>query len=520
MRTGFGHPHQHPRRCWSHLYISLVCIAVAFYAISNAYYYTVSSPTSNEEAVAEAAAPHCDLASSGRSSLPAEEKYMLYSPHSGFSNQVGELKNALLVAALLNRTLVLPPVFDHHAVALGSCPKFRVHEPQEMRALAWAHISQLIRDGRYLAIADVIDLSAVLPLVKTLDLRIFSSLWCGVDVSSACSGSLCRSLVAYGSTWGTLENCGALLSRPEEAYGNCVYGVNDDCRTTIWVHGVENSNKAQSNGMFQPTVSAALEILNQGLNNKKKRKRQYKRSFKNIVDALGSGSEVAKYQVLSFGSLFSSEYKGTQLHVDIRSSMDRKIRTLVEMTTFLPFTPPIVNTGKLYAHEKIGHPFLCAQLRLLDGQFKNHWEKTFANLESQLKLAQKQQGLSQVLHVFVMTDLPRSDWTNTYLGELDMNKSLFKVHIVEDRDSLIREAAIKLAKEDYGLQSGFLPPRHENTPTGRQDPIAIGTVPDILLYVEEVICSCATLGFVGTSGSTLSESISQLRNANTCSISI
>lgn len=148
MRTGFGHAHQHPRRCWPHLYISLVCIAVAFYAISNAYYYTVSSPTSNEEAVAEAAAPHCDLASSGRSSLPAEEKYMLYSPHSGFSNQVGELKNALLVAALLNRTLVLPPVFDHHAVALGSCPKFRVHEPQEMRALAWAHISQLIRDGR------------------------------------------------------------------------------------------------------------------------------------------------------------------------------------------------------------------------------------------------------------------------------------------------------------------------------------------------------------------------------------
>lgn len=439
---------------------------------------------------------------------------MLYSPHSGFSNQVGELKNALLVAALLNRTLVLPPIFDHHAVALGSCPKFRVHEPHEMRALAWAHISDLIRHGRYLAMADVLDLSSVASLVKLVDLRIFSLLWCGVDISSACSGSLCRRLAAHGSIWGTLEGCGALLSRPDEAHGSCVYAVNEDCRTTIWVRGVKSLGSSQMNGSISPPQESAVD---QGLSTKKKYGR---RSSKDIVETLGNGSEAGKYQVLTFGSLFSSEYKGTQLHVDIESSKDPKVRTLVEAMKFFPFTPSIVNAGKLYSKEKIQQPFFCAQLRLLDGQFKNHWEKTFASLQSQLKVLKDKQRLSQVLHVFVMTDLPRSNWSKTYLGELDAKKSLYKLHTIDSNDPLIEETAFKLAKDDYGLQSGFLPRLNKTVFTGNRDHVAIGTGPDILLFVEEVICSCATLGFAGTSGSTLSENISQLRMGNICTVNI
>lgn len=37
--------------------------------------------------------------------------FLEYLPHSGFSNQVNELGNALLLASLLNRTLILPPFF-------------------------------------------------------------------------------------------------------------------------------------------------------------------------------------------------------------------------------------------------------------------------------------------------------------------------------------------------------------------------------------------------------------------------
>ncbi|KAI8993714.1 CigA protein [Pilobolus umbonatus] len=39
------------------------------------------------------------------------EKYLSYLPHSGFHNQRIELENALLLAAYLNRTLLVPPVF-------------------------------------------------------------------------------------------------------------------------------------------------------------------------------------------------------------------------------------------------------------------------------------------------------------------------------------------------------------------------------------------------------------------------
>jgi hypothetical protein len=52
--------------------------------------------------------------------------FLWYAVHSEFSNQVGELYNAAVAATLLNRTLVMPLVLDHHAVVLGSSPKFRV----------------------------------------------------------------------------------------------------------------------------------------------------------------------------------------------------------------------------------------------------------------------------------------------------------------------------------------------------------------------------------------------------------
>ncbi|CAO3615049.1 unnamed protein product [Cunninghamella blakesleeana] len=40
-----------------------------------------------------------------------EKKYLTYLPHSGLSNQRIELQNALIMAAILNRTLIIPPAF-------------------------------------------------------------------------------------------------------------------------------------------------------------------------------------------------------------------------------------------------------------------------------------------------------------------------------------------------------------------------------------------------------------------------
>lgn len=80
--------------------------------------------------------------------ISPDKKFFLYAPHSGFSNQLGEFKNAILMAGILNRTLIVPPVLDHHAVALGSCPKFRVQSPNQMRISVWDHAIELLRTGR------------------------------------------------------------------------------------------------------------------------------------------------------------------------------------------------------------------------------------------------------------------------------------------------------------------------------------------------------------------------------------
>lgn len=54
-----------------------------------------------------------------------ERRLLLYAAHSGLGNQLVQLGSALLLAKLLNRTLVLPPILEHGEVAgpgrHGSC---------------------------------------------------------------------------------------------------------------------------------------------------------------------------------------------------------------------------------------------------------------------------------------------------------------------------------------------------------------------------------------------------------------
>ena len=76
------------------------------------------------------------------------QKFLWYAPHSGFSNQLSEFKHAIVMAAILNRTLIVPPVLDHHAVVLGSCPKFRVLPPNQLRLEVWNHAIDLYSQGR------------------------------------------------------------------------------------------------------------------------------------------------------------------------------------------------------------------------------------------------------------------------------------------------------------------------------------------------------------------------------------
>ncbi|XP_009789643.1 O-fucosyltransferase 30-like [Nicotiana tabacum] len=424
-------------------------------------------------------------------------KFLWYAPHSGFSNQLAEFKNAILMAKILNRTLIVPPVLDHHAVALGSCPKFRVLNPIELRYAVWNHSIHLLRDCRYVSMADIVDISPLVSYstVRFIDFRAFVSLWCGVNFDDICSKD---QTIPYPLSE-RLRECGSLLSGYYGSISDCLTALEDDCRMTVWTY--QNDVEDGALDSFQPDEQL-----------KKKKKISFIRRRKDVYKALGPGSAAESATILAFGSLFTAPYKGSESHIDIHESPnDPVIQTLIEKIEFLPFVPEIVNAGKKFALQTIKGPFLCAQLRLLDGQFKNHHKATFLGLQQKLE-SLKQTG-QKPIHVFVMTDLPMANWTGSYLGSIAKDSDAFKLFVIREEDDLVQETVKEVMAAGHGLKLGSILPSSAGT-NNRHHPQSLT---DVLLYIEETVCSCASLGFVGTAGSTIAESIELMRKHGICS---
>ncbi|AEE83890.1 O-fucosyltransferase family protein [Arabidopsis thaliana] len=427
------------------------------------------------------------------------QKFLWYAPHSGFSNQLSEFKNALLMAGILNRTLIIPPILDHHAVALGSCPKFRVLSPSEIRISVWNHSIELLKTDRYVSMADIVDISSLVSssAVRVIDFRYFASLQCGVDLETLCTDDLAEQSQAYES----LKQCGYLLSGVRGNVDKCLYAVDEDCRTTVWTY--KNGEADGRLDSFQPDEKL-----------KKKKKLSNVRRRRDVYKTLGHGTEAESAAILAFGSLFTAPYKGSELYIDIHKSP--KIKSLVEKVDFLPFVREIMIAGKKFASETIKAPFLCAQLRLLDGQFKNHRESTFTGLYQKLEaLSVKNPGL---INVFVMTDLPEFNWTGTYLGDLSKNSTNFKLHFIGEQDEFLARTEHELDSASHGQKFGSIPMSLDSIKKMQTHCYPHGGS-NVQLYIEEAVCSCASLGFVGTPGSTIADSVEMMRKYNACSSS-
>lgn len=346
--------------------------------------------------------------------------------------------------------------------------------------------------------SDIIDISSLVSssLVQAVDFRVFASLWCNLNIDTICVNEL----DSRSSSLDSLKQCGSFLSGLDGSVGKCLYAVDEDCRTTVWTY--QDVNEGSALDSFQPDEQL-----------KRKKNISYVRRRRDVYTSLGPGSEADSATVLAFGSLFTSPYKGSESYIDIHESpRDQRIQNLIEKIEFLPFVPEIISAGKSYAHETIKAPFLCAQLRLLDGQFKNHWKNTF------LGLKQKVESLGQgprPIHIFVMTDLPEANWTGSYLGDLARESHRFKLFFLKESDQLVVQTAKRLVDANHGMRFGFHPKTLDgNTKVTKQ--CQPSRLPDILLHIEETVCSCATLGFVGTSGSTIEESIELMRKFGVC----
>ena len=250
--------------------------------------------------------------------------------------------------------------------------------------------------------ADIIDISSLLSssFVRAIDFRVFVSFWCDLNIDLVCSNELNARLSLVDS----LKQCGSLLSGIDGNIDRCLFAVDEDCRTTVWTY--QNDEVDGALDSFQPDEQL-----------KKKMKIPYVRRRRDVYKTLGPGSEAESATVLAFGSLFTAPYKGSELYIDIQKAPgDPRIKSLIKKIEFLQFVPDIINSGKQFAAQIIKAPFLCAQLRLLDGQFKNHWKATFLGLKQ--KLDSLRQAGSRPIHIFLMTDLPQGNWTGSYLGDL------------------------------------------------------------------------------------------------------
>lgn len=399
------------------------------------------------------------------------------------------------MSAILNRTLIVPPVLDHHAIVLGSCPKFRVSDPNDLRFAVWNHAIELIQTRRYVSMGDVIDISLLVSdsVVRVMDFRNFISLFCDININDLCV----KDSKIEGSLLEKLRQCGSLLSGYNGATNDCVYAVEEDCKTTVWTYQSDGENGALDS--FQPDEKL-----------KKKKKFSFIRRRKDVYDTLGPHSRVDSATILSFGTLFTGPYKGSESYIDIHDApRDQKIQALLKEIEFLPFAQEILDAGKTYVSRTIKSPFLCAQLRLLDGQFKNHWRATFHGLKQKLDSLRQKESLP--IHIFVMTDLPMSNWTGTYLGDLANDQESIKLFLLSEYDELVRKTAKKVLDEGHSMKLGAF---HNNGI--KNDCHKAQKLPDILLHVEETVCSCASLGFVGTTGSTIADSIEIMRKKQIC----
>lgn len=78
------------------------------------------------------------------------------------------------------------------------------------------------------------------------------------------------------------------------------------------------------------------------------------RRRRDVFKALGPGSDVGSATVLSFGSLFTAPYKGSESHVDIHEAPgDQRIQSFIQKIEFLPFVREILEAGKNFKGFKI-----------------------------------------------------------------------------------------------------------------------------------------------------------------------
>jgi hypothetical protein len=107
-------------------------------------------------------------------------KYLLYFTQGGWANQLICLRKAFIMAKLLDRVLLLPPVLPHHGKGTTYLDYILTKDWQQFKSSTtdyltdpfFHYLTRLPKD-RYLPMSQVIDVNYTLPGIQTMDVRNF-----------------------------------------------------------------------------------------------------------------------------------------------------------------------------------------------------------------------------------------------------------------------------------------------------------------------------------------------------------
>ncbi|WVZ92042.1 hypothetical protein U9M48_038139 [Paspalum notatum var. saurae] len=220
----------------------------------------------------------------------------------------------------------------------------------------------LLRERRYVSMGDIVDISPIKSMVRTIDFRVFVSLWCGVDTRETCFSGLCCAV-----SGGTVA---ALCQMPTiDADLYCL--VLEAVKKVVYILYKMIVEQQYDCMNIQQNNDGALDPFQPDEELKRRKKISYVRRTE-----IYNASQAENAALLAFGTLFSGPYKGSESFFDISMNHQRTKEYRVYRRIL-----KIMAAVKEFPKNRIKAPFLCVQLRLLDGQFKNHWKATFSALK-------------------------------------------------------------------------------------------------------------------------------------------
>ncbi|CAI5525456.1 unnamed protein product [Closterium sp. Naga37s-1] len=462
-------------------------------------------------------------------------------PPPGTRRKVLGFTRALHMAALLNRTLVIPPKLPHKSGSGGNL------DPATFRDSAWAVYSRHLLRADYVSMADVLRVAAIPPtVVRTIDLRHLVARLCACDVAVPCWTASCHGLTrnttsSHQARVRCLQQCGARLGAAPlaragpwgalDAVWGAVYGawgtetdvaaaweaqgllyrVPHMCNETLWTIGNYSGLRALRAMVGDRAQWPIKRCMNTDIN-----------EYLPKPTPLHSLLMPHTAKVMAFASMFRTPI------ADIRLDFGPRVNQIRQAA--LPFfSQLILDAAAAFVREHLPRAYACVHVRGIEPPYSTKLNATLRIAEAAVAAMVRRHGSGAGgrVPVFLMTDLDRPTWHALLLPRVTALGVRMVTLDATPFAARMHDLSRALRQQGAGIRANRLAPppqvkwgndvAYNNTsfstyPAGLPSEIA-----DIQLFVEQVVCCYASLDTITTAGSSTSLLVLLHQAAGHCS---